>query len=417
MKKPAIAIIANEQTPYRLHLHRRIAAELPQVELWSLFTHELASSPWPHQDCPEIRPVLFGRGDSVTTQGQLSSFPRDWRKGGEILRWLASHNIRLVILFGYNDAARLRILSACHRRGIPCYLFGDSNIRGDHASGLRLAVKKAYLGWVLRHVSGVLHCGRLGREYFLRYGATPDSLFPFPYEPDYELFAGPDPALVASMAANLRLSSARKRFLFVGRLIPAKCPGLLLQTFLQIASRCPDWDLVFAGDGPLRQSLEAAAAALPGRVLFTGFLNSPAQLAALYANCHVFVLPSSYEPWGVVVTEAAAAGLLIIASESVGAAADLIVTPTHGLLFGERCGLSLSDALLAAVVGIGDSPTPIRASLARWHHSNNPLTTLSSLLNQHAITSSHRVTAPAWYPGLFVPESESAPNVPDCHTH
>lgn len=414
MTKPAIAIIANEQTPYRLHLHRRIAAELPHVELWSLFTHSLASSPWAHRDCPEIRPVLFGKDDSVAAQGHLSRFPHEWRKGGHILRWLISHNIRLVILYGYNDAARLRILAACHRRGIPCYLFGDSNSRGDHASGLRLLLKKAYLRWVLRRVSGVLHCGRLGREYFLRYGADPARLFPFPYEPDYALFANPDPALASSLASRFSLSPARKRFLFVGRLIPAKRPELLLQSFLAVAARCPDWDLVFAGDGPLRPSLEAAASALPGRVLFTGFLDSPAQLAALYSLCHTFVLPSSYEPWGVVVTEAAA-GLPILASDTVGAAVDLVLSPSDGLLFGPGSALDLPAALLAAAAN--PAPSSALASLARWHHAHNPLATLSLLLRKHGVASPLTVVPPSWYPATNTLASETVPHAPDCHSH
>src|SRR3954452_22988241 len=62
--RPAIAIIANSQTPYRLHLHRRIAAEIPQVQLWSLYTHETSNSAWAFEAPPEIGPVLFGKGES-----------------------------------------------------------------------------------------------------------------------------------------------------------------------------------------------------------------------------------------------------------------------------------------------------------------------------------------------------------------
>lgn len=381
-RRHAIAIVANEQTPYRLHLHRRITAELPGIELWSLFTHELATSPWKHDDCPEIRPVLFGKGDSVASQGALSTFPREWRKGGEMIRWLIDHNIRLVILYGYNDAARLRLISWCHRQGIPCYLFGDSNIRGDHAAGLRLAIKKVYLGWVLRRVSGVLHCGRLGREYFLRYGASPDRLFPFPYEPDYNLLANPDPGITDSLATRFGFVSSRKRFLFVGRLVPVKRAHLLLQSFLEIADRCPDWDLVIAGDGPLRSSLEALADLRPGRITFTGFLSDPAEVAALYANCHVFVLPSSYEPWGVVLTEAAAAGLTLIASDAVGAAADVVCEGDNGWVF-ESSGQALPTMLERAS---NRNVSLEKLSFHNWRHSSDPIRVLTDIAEQHTLS-------------------------------
>src|SRR5450432_3226103 len=41
--RPGVAIITNSQTPYRLALHLRIARELPQLRLWSLFTHDTSN--------------------------------------------------------------------------------------------------------------------------------------------------------------------------------------------------------------------------------------------------------------------------------------------------------------------------------------------------------------------------------------
>src|SRR5665213_309027 len=123
-----IAIVVNEQTPYRLHLHRRIVREIPEIELWSLFTHEVATSPWQYQSLQEIRPVLFGAGQSTAGQDSASNALREWRKGGEITKWLREHRIRALILYGYNDPARLRILLWCRKHHITCFLFGDSNL-------------------------------------------------------------------------------------------------------------------------------------------------------------------------------------------------------------------------------------------------------------------------------------------------
>src|SRR5204862_428730 len=44
--RPRVALLCNTLTPYRLHLHRRLAREVPEVEFWSLFTHVDSSSPW-----------------------------------------------------------------------------------------------------------------------------------------------------------------------------------------------------------------------------------------------------------------------------------------------------------------------------------------------------------------------------------
>src|SRR5690554_160384 len=52
----------------------------------------------------------------------------------------------------------------------------------------------------------------------------------------------------------------------------------------------------------------------------------------MYAAASCFILPSSFEPWGLVVNEAMAAGLPIVLSDQVGALPDLL-TPDNGWQF------------------------------------------------------------------------------------
>lgn len=384
---PVLAIIANEQTPYRMHLHRRIAEELQEVELWSLFTHELASSPWRYVDSPEIRPVLFGKGAASASQGSLGEIGREWRKGGQILHWLSARPVGAVVLNGYNDLARLRIILWCKARRRPCFLFGDSNSKGDTATGLRRLVKQIYVRWVLKRVTGVFHCGTLGRDYFRRYGVSDTRLYPFPYEPDYALFTNPGVERVDALRRRFDLPSARRRFVFVGRLIAVKRPELLLEVFQAIAIQRPGWDLIFAGDGPLREGLERLAEPLGCRVRFTGFLSSAEDVAALYALCQVFVLPSDYEPWGVVVTEAAAAGLALVASSVVGAAADVLSQGVNGELFTASDAGSLRRALLAVSepgrVESGCAASP--EVLATWRRATDPVCNLRRALRDAGV--------------------------------
>jgi glycosyltransferase involved in cell wall biosynthesis len=74
----------------------------------------------------------------------------------------------------------------------------------------------------------------------------------------------------------------------------------LLQAFA--AAAVPDAYLVFVGEGPLRFELEAEAHALGlgDRVRFLGFANQT-QLPDIYCASDLMVLPSEYEPFGVVV--------------------------------------------------------------------------------------------------------------------
>src|SRR3954463_11315904 len=92
--RPAVAVICNSHTPYRLHLHRRIAAEIPQVRLWSVFTHEESNAPWAFRLPPEIGPVSFGQGESSAGQAKAGRALHEWRKGDRIIRWMKQQDVR-----------------------------------------------------------------------------------------------------------------------------------------------------------------------------------------------------------------------------------------------------------------------------------------------------------------------------------
>jgi glycosyltransferase involved in cell wall biosynthesis len=115
--------------------------------------------------------------------------------------------------------------------------------------------------------------------------------------------------------------------LFCAKLQPWKRPRDLLQAFAKV--NLPKTVLVFAGDGPLRGSLEAEAEALgvARRVRFLGFVNQ-SQLPGVYTAADLMVLPSEYEPFAVVVNEAMCCGCPVAVSDSVGAARDLVL-PVH----------------------------------------------------------------------------------------
>jgi glycosyltransferase involved in cell wall biosynthesis len=123
--------------------------------------------------------------------------------------------------------------------------------------------------------------------------------------------------------------------LFCAKLQAWKRPADLLRAFAKI--KPARGRLVYAGEGPLRASLEAEAAALgvAGRVRFLGFANQT-QLPAIYTSADLMVLPSMYDAFGVVVNEAMLCGCPVAASDHVGAARDLIDHGRTGFVY--PCG-------------------------------------------------------------------------------
>jgi len=130
--------------------------------------------------------------------------------------------------------------------------------------------------------------------------------------------------------------------LFCAKLQPWKRPHDLLQAFAQ--AKVANSLLVYAGDGPLRESLQSEAGRLgcSGKVRFLGFVNQ-SQLPACYTGADLLVLPSEYEPFGLVVNEAMLCGCMAAASDQVGAGRDLIspVDPSFIYTCGDITALAM----------------------------------------------------------------------------
>src|SRR6266404_1499463 len=84
--------------------------------------------------------------------------------------------------------------------------------------------------------------------------------------------------------------------------------------------------------------------ATKARIQYEGF-QSPENLPAYFAQADVFVLPSRHDGWGVVVNQALAAGLPIIASDAVGAGLDYVENGINGVNVHAGCVDALYDAM------------------------------------------------------------------------
>jgi glycosyltransferase involved in cell wall biosynthesis len=135
--------------------------------------------------------------------------------------------------------------------------------------------------------------------------------------------------LPASEAAESGTASVR-RFIFVGRLVARKRPLELIAAFRSMLADVPDAHLTIVGNGPLMEEARQAAASAGGSITFLGRQEGP-DLADALLQADALVLPAVREVWGLVVNEALAAGLFVIATDEVGSAHDLL-DPTSGAI-------------------------------------------------------------------------------------
>lgn len=133
--------------------------------------------------------------------------------------------------------------------------------------------------------------------------------------------------------------------LFVGRVAYEKNIGFLLHMMVELIKRQPDALLVIAGEGPAEHSLKAKTEALglQGQVQFIGYLDRDTnELNACYRAADVFVFASTTETQGLVLLEAMAQAIPVIAIAELGTKSILIegegalIAPEQAQLFAER---------------------------------------------------------------------------------
>jgi 1,2-diacylglycerol 3-alpha-glucosyltransferase len=108
--------------------------------------------------------------------------------------------------------------------------------------------------------------------------------------------------------------------LYIGRVAHEKNIGFLLEVAARLKAQRPDFVLVIAGEGPATPSLQRRAlrAGLAASVRFVGYLERRKRLPDCYAAADVFVFASRTETQGLVLLEAMAAGLPVVALAAMG---------------------------------------------------------------------------------------------------
>ena len=128
------------------------------------------------------------------------------------------------------------------------------------------------------------------------------------------------------------------RYIYVGRLIDIKNVALLIEEFNRNGK-----SLTIVGKGILESELKKQA---KSNITFTGFIDNN-KLGDVYQAHDVFILPSTSEPWGLVVEEALYWGLPVIVSDKVGSSIDMVKDLHTGCIFQSENINSLHESILS----------------------------------------------------------------------
>ena len=164
-----------------------------------------------------------------------------------------------------------------------------------------------YYRWVFRRAASVIAVSRATAQSMGRYADFRSTIIPNGVDVDY-WSAAPSPLYQRPGFRNL---------VYVGRLEERNGPDLAIAAFARVAARLPDVRLLMAGDGPMRSALENSVP-LPfrDRVEFLGPVYD--ERPALLASSSLFLLPARAVGFSILVLEAFAARLPVVALPALG---------------------------------------------------------------------------------------------------
>jgi glycogen(starch) synthase len=240
-----------------------------------------------------------------------------------------------------------------HHLGVPLVATVHATEAGRHQGWLPDGLNRSIHTvewWLTYEARRVVTCSEYMRWEVTRlFDLPPDKVTPIPN--------GVAPARVDPDA----VASVRRRYgdapllVFAGRLVYEKGLQDVLGALPRLRRRHPGLRLVVAGEGPESENLRARARALRlGRAVdWIGFVD-PQQLAALTAAADCALVPSIYEPFGMVALEAAAAGTPLVVADTGGlkefvrhGATGLRFTPGDVTGLADAVSLLLRDEVLA----------------------------------------------------------------------
>ena len=170
-----------------------------------------------------------------------------------------------------------------------------------------------------KYISNAFVAGQKQADFALRLGFDEAHITKGLYCCDFSLF---------SSYSKLKTGNTPipKRFLFVGRYAKEKGIEDLWTAFTELQAQNPsEWELWCLGKGNITPIQHP-------KIKHFGFLQ-PSEMAKIIENTGVFVLPSSFEPWGVVVHEYASAGFPLLCSDKVGANDMFLSENINGFVF------------------------------------------------------------------------------------
>ena len=256
-------------------------------------------------------------------------------RSGELRRTICARldeiSPHVVAVAGWSFAESVSAIGWARRRGARVIMMSES----QSIDSRRWRPREALKSRIVKACDSALVGGTRQRDYIVGLGMPEANVFLGYDAVDNDHFAiGAEHARAQAALFRRRLGLPDRYILASARFIAKKNLVRLIEAFERaIGTTKAPHSLVVLGGGPDHSLIEASivSSGLSDRVLLAGFKDYET-LPLFYGLAEVFVHVSFAEQWGLVINEAAAAGLPLVVSRTCGAAAELVVEGKNGYL-------------------------------------------------------------------------------------
>lgn len=341
-----LTVLASHPVQYQAPLFRKLADE-PEIDLRVLYMWEEGIGekydPGFDQEVEWDVPVLEGYDWDVLSNWGRSDGPESFfgLVNPGVVSHLVSGEPDGVLVEGWSNVTNW-LAAALGRLTDVDLLFRAETVARTEQNASGMLRNKAIRGFI-SSFDAVFPIGTSSQAFYDLFDYPEERRFLTPYAVDNEFFFAQAERYRGQreeILTSIDLDPDLPVVLFVAKLIPRKRPGDLLEALAPLEGEVQG---VFVGDGELRGELEARASDLD-HIAFVGFQNQT-ELPRWYAAADIFVLPSAFETWGLVVNEAMCFELPVITTHEVTSSLDLVEGVRTGFRYPVGDTESLRDLL------------------------------------------------------------------------
>jgi len=239
------------------------------------------------------------------------------------LKYILKFKPTVINFTGYNELSTLPLLLLCKCLKIKTIITSESVKNYTGNKNFNYYVKFIFKIILFKLADGFFSFGLKSNTYLFQHFVGKNKIFTFLNTFDKKKFK----------SNNIVEKSNEYYLLFIGRLSKEKNLITLVELFKNIKKKIPYHKLLIIGSGPEKQNLQLFInenkldkdIVLLGSIMWNDLVN-------YYKNANCLLLPSLYEPWGMVANEALELNTPVIATSNCGCSDDLIINNYNGLI-------------------------------------------------------------------------------------